>query len=144
MRRTQIVAGNSMGVLRREVPNHKFSQIFLKEWTIATNYHPEYLPHHQGICRRKFEPFKTIHASKIRGNVVEVSFRSRIRRKARNFVEFRRQVFALLLHNTVAIPHGWPLNTGLTVLWFTFFVAIVISYSNVQLISINNYDLSVT
>ena len=58
---------------------------------------------HQGICRRKFEPFKTIHASKIRGNVVEVSFRSRIRRKARNFAEFRRQVFALLLHNTVSV-----------------------------------------
>ena len=37
-----------------------------------------------------YEPFKTIHASKIRRNVVEVSFRSRIRRKARNFVEFRR------------------------------------------------------
>ena len=33
--------------------------------------------------------------------VVEVSFRSRVRRKAKNFVEFRRQVFALLLHNTV-------------------------------------------
>ena len=35
------------------------------------------------------------------GNVIEVSFRSRVRRKARNFFEFRRQVFALLLHNTV-------------------------------------------
>ena len=30
-----------------------------------------------------------------------VSFRSRIRRKARNFAKFRRQVFALLLHITV-------------------------------------------
>ena len=48
-----------------------------------------------------YEPFKTIHAPKIRRNVVEVSFRSRIRRKARNFVEFRRQVFVLILHNTV-------------------------------------------
>ena len=63
---------------------------------------------HQGICRRKFEPFKTIHASKICRNVVEVSFRSRIRRKARNFAEFHRQVFALLLHNTV------PVKTSIT------------------------------
>ena len=42
---TQIVAGNSMGVLHRAVPNHKFSQIFWKEWTIATNYRPKYSPH---------------------------------------------------------------------------------------------------
>ena len=35
------------------------------------------------------------------GNVVEVSFRTRIRRKAKDYVEFRRQVFALLLHNNV-------------------------------------------
>ena len=66
----------------------------------------ESLYRHQGICRWKFEPFKTIHTSKIRRNVVEVSFRSRICRKARNFVEFRRQVFALLLHNTV-YPLSW-------------------------------------
>ena len=61
---------------------------------------------HQGICCRKFEPFKTIHASKICRNVVEVLFRSRIRRKARNFVEFCRQVFVLLLYNTV-YPLSW-------------------------------------
>ena len=66
----------------------------------------ESLYRHQGICRWKFEPFKTIHTSKIRRNVVKVSFRSRICRKARNFVEFRRQVFALLLHNTV-YPLSW-------------------------------------
>ena len=35
------------------------------------------------------------------GKVVEVSFRTRIRRKAKDYVEFRRQVFALLLHNNV-------------------------------------------
>ena len=52
-RRTQIVAGNSMGVLHRAVPNHKFSQIFLKEWTIATNYRPEYSPHRTNF-RSKF------------------------------------------------------------------------------------------
>ena len=51
-RRTQIV-GNSMGVLHRAVPNHKFSQIFLKEWTIAMNYRPEYSPHGMNF-RSKF------------------------------------------------------------------------------------------
>ena len=42
-----------MGVLHRAVPNHKFSQIFLKEWTIATNYRPEYSPHRTNF-RSKF------------------------------------------------------------------------------------------
>ena len=115
-----IVAGNFMGVLHSVVTNHKFNQIFLRRMnnTIQRIFAPKirhierifarnFESHlrHQGICRRKFEPFKTIHASKIRGNVVEVSFRSRIRRKARNFAEFRRQMFALLLHNTVHV-HG--------------------------------------
>ena len=35
---------------------------------------------------------------------LKFSFRSRICRKAGNFVKFRRQVFALLLHNTVKFP----------------------------------------
>ena len=41
---------NSMGVLHRAVPNHKFNQIFLKEWRIATNYCPEYSPHRTNFC----------------------------------------------------------------------------------------------
>ena len=50
---TQIGAGNSRGVLHRAVPNHKFNQIFLKGWTIATNFRPEYLPHRTNF-RSKF------------------------------------------------------------------------------------------
>ena len=83
-----IVAGNFMGVLHSVVTNHKFNQIFLRRMnnTIQRIFARNFESHlrHQGICRRKCEPFKTIHASKIRGNVVEDSFRSRIRRKATN------------------------------------------------------------
>ena len=60
-RRTQIVAGNSMGVLHRAVPNHKFNHIFLKEWRIATNYHPEYSPHRTNF---RFEISSRINAIK--------------------------------------------------------------------------------
>ena len=41
-----------MGVLHRAVPNHKFNQIFLKEWRIARNYHPEYSPHRTNFCSK--------------------------------------------------------------------------------------------
>ena len=71
-RRTQIVAGNSMGVLHRAVPNHKFNQIFLKEWRIATNYHPEYSPHRTNF-RSKFQ----VALTPSRKNVAESSSRSK-------------------------------------------------------------------
>ena len=108
-----------MGVLHRAVPNHKFSQIFLKEWTIATNYCPEYSPHRTNF-RSKFRVALTLSRNmslkvgavqnntcleNSQNSISEVSFRSRIRRKARNFVELRRQMFALLLHNTVFTIH---------------------------------------
>ena len=51
---TQIMAGNSIGVLHRAVPNHKFNQIFLRRITIATNFHPEYSPHRMN-CLLKFQ-----------------------------------------------------------------------------------------
>ena len=48
---TEIVAGNSMEVLHGSVTNHKSNQIFLEEWTIATNFRSEYSPH-----RANFRP----------------------------------------------------------------------------------------
>ena len=119
MQRTQIVAGNSMGILHRVVLNHKFSPIFLKEWTIAMNYRPEYSPHKTNFnlkFRVALTPSRNM-SPKVRAvqnntclknsqKCRRSFFWSRIHRKARNFVEFRRQVFALLLLNTV-YPLPW-------------------------------------
>ena len=53
------------------------------------------------IILRKIARIKTIGVTKMRGNFVEVSFQAKFLRKATKSQEFRRNSFALLLHNTV-------------------------------------------
>ena len=50
---------------------------------------------------RKIARIKTIGVTKMRGNFVEISFQAKFLRKATKSQEFRRNSFALLLHNTV-------------------------------------------
>ena len=53
------------------------------------------------IIIRKVALIKTIGVTKMRGNFVEISFQTKFLRKAPKSQEFRRNSFALLLHNTV-------------------------------------------
>ena len=53
------------------------------------------------IIIRKIAQIKTIGVTKMRGNFVEISFQAKFLRKAMKSQEFRRNSFALLLHNTV-------------------------------------------
>ena len=53
------------------------------------------------IIIRKIAQIKTIGVTKMRGNFVEISFQAKFLRKATKSQEFRRNSFALLLHNTV-------------------------------------------
>ena len=126
-----VVAGNSMGVLQRAVPNQKFNQIFLKEWTIATNFRPEYSPHRTSF-RSKFRvaltPSRNMSPKvravqnntslensrgNCRGSFVSVKNSSKSR-------EFRRKMFALLLHNTVpSLTNHMKLLQPSTWLWGT-------------------------
>ena len=57
------------------------------------------------IIIRKTARIKTIGVTKMRGNFVEISFQAKFLRKATKSQEFRRNSFALLLHNTV-YPHS--------------------------------------
>ena len=53
------------------------------------------------IIIRKIARIKTIGVTKMRGNFVQISFQAKFLRKATKSQEFRRNSFALLLHNTV-------------------------------------------
>ena len=53
------------------------------------------------IIIRKIAQIKTIGVTKMQGNFVEVSFQAKFLRKTMKSQEFRRNSFALLLHNTV-------------------------------------------
>ena len=54
-----------------------------------------------GIIVRKIAQIKTIGVTKMRGNFIEISLQAKFLRKATKSQEFRRNSFALLLHNTV-------------------------------------------
>ena len=84
---TGIVAENSTGVLHRAVTNHKFNQIFLRRMNNSNTEQiftrnsscifaiKEYVAESLG-CSKQYMP------QKIHGNVIEVSFWSRIHQKA--------------------------------------------------------------
>ena len=50
---------------------------------------------------RKIAQIKTVNVTKMQGNFVEISFQAKFLQKATKSQEFRRNSFALLLHNTV-------------------------------------------
>ena len=60
------------------------------------------------IVIQKIARIKTIGVTKMRGNFVEISFQEKFLQKATKSQEFRRNSFALLLHNTVHLS-AWPL-----------------------------------
>ena len=62
------------------------------------------------IIIRKIARIKTIGVTKMRGNFVEVSFQAKFLRKATKSQEFRRNSFALLLHNIVHDVFTYNLN----------------------------------
>ena len=110
-----IVAGNFMGVLHSVVTNHKFNQIFLRRMNNTTNFRPENSPHRTNFrskFRVAFTPSRNL-SPKVRA-VQNNTCLENSRKCRRSFVsvknsskshEFRRQVFALLLHNTVGRLH---------------------------------------
>ena len=122
---TGIVAGNFMGVLHSVVTNHKFNQIFLRRINNTTNFRPENSPHRKNF-RPENSPYRTNFRSKFRvaftpsrnlspkvRAVQNNTCLENSRKCRRSFVsvknssksqEFRRQVFALLLHNTLDDP----------------------------------------
>ena len=53
------------------------------------------------IIVRKIAQIKTIGVTKMQGNFVDISFQAKFLRKAIKSQEFRRNSFALVLHNTV-------------------------------------------
>jgi len=59
--------------------------------------------HAKRISVRKIVQIKTIGVMKMRGNFMEISFEPKFLQKALKSQEFRRNLFALLLHNTVAL-----------------------------------------
>ena len=68
------------------------------------------------IIVRKITQIKTIGVTKVQGNFVEISLQAKFLRKATKSQEFRRNLFALLLHNTVHLSEerhfestvSWP------------------------------------
>ena len=62
------------------------------------------------VIIRKIARIKTIGVTKMRGNFVEISFQAKFLRKATKSQEFRRNSFALLLHNTVHANLGSPVS----------------------------------
>ena len=58
------------------------------------------------IIIRKIARIKTIGVTKMRGGFVEISFQAKFLRKATKSQEFCRNLFALLLHNTVERLHS--------------------------------------
>ena len=112
---TGIVAGNFMGVLHSVVTNHKFNQIFLRRMNNTTNFRPENSPHRTNFrskFRVAFTPSRNL-SPKVRA-VQNNTCLENSRKCRRRFVsvknsskspKFRRQVFALLLHNTVGRLH---------------------------------------
>ena len=112
-----IVAGNFMGVLHSVVTNYKFNQIFLRRMnnTIQRIFAPKNSPHRTNFrskFRVAFTPSRNL-SPKVRA-VQNNTCLENSRKCRRSFVsvknsskshEFRRQVFALLLHNTVGRLH---------------------------------------
>ena len=72
---------------------------FREERIIARKFTVNYRA--KRIIVRKITRIKTIGVTKMRGNFIEISFRAKLLRKAPKSQEFRRNSFALLLHNTV-------------------------------------------
>ena len=71
-------------------------------WKFAMNHRAK------RIIIRKIAWIKTIGVTKMWGNFVEISFQAKFLQKATKSQEFRRNLLALLLHNTV-----WYVNVSL-------------------------------
>ena len=83
----------------------KIASTFWEERIIARKFgvnHPA-----KWIIVRKIARIKTIGVTKMGGNFDEISFQAKFLRKATKSQEFRRNLFGLLLHNTVSL---WGFN----------------------------------
>ena len=99
---------NALGLLINNRSNFREERIIVRKMT-ATFWEERIIAWKFGmnhpakrIIIRKIARIKTIGVTKMRGNFVEVSFQAKFLRKATKSQEFRRNSFALLLHNTVA------------------------------------------
>ena len=86
----------------------KFAATFREEQIIARKFGVNHRA--KRISIQKIARIKTTGVTKMRGNFVKISFQVKFLRKATN-QEFRRNSFALLLHNTVSwqvisFPHN--------------------------------------
>ena len=77
----------------------KIAATFREEQIIARKFGMNHLT--KRIIIQKIARIKTIGVTKMQGNFVEISFQAKFLRKATKSQEFRRNSFALLLHNTV-------------------------------------------
>ena len=98
---------NALGLVINNRSNFRGERIIVRK--IATTFRGERIivrkfgVNHRAkrIIIRKIARIKTIGVTKMRGNFVEISFQAKFLQKATKSQEFRRNSFALLLHNTV-------------------------------------------
>ena len=98
---------NALGLLINNRSNFRDERIIVRK--IAATFREERIiarkfeVNHRAkqIIIRKTARIKTIGVMEMRGNFVEISFEAKFLRKATKSQEFRRNSFALLLHNTV-------------------------------------------
>ena len=106
---SEVCFENARGLLINDRSNFRDERIIVRK--IATTFRKEriivrkFTVNHRAIriIVRKIARIKTIGVTKMRGNIVEISFQAKFLRKATKSQEFRRNSFALLLHNTVSI-----------------------------------------
>ena len=99
---------NALGLLINNRSNFREEQIIVRK--IAATFREgqiivrKFGVNHRAkrIIIRKITWIKTIGVTKMWGNSVEISFQVKFLRKATESQEFRRNSFALLLHNTVS------------------------------------------
>ena len=98
---------NALGLLINNRSNFREERMIVRK--IAATFREEriiarkFTVNHRAkrIIVRKIAQIKTIGVTKVQGNFVEISFQAKFLRKAPKSQEFRRNSFALLLHNTV-------------------------------------------
>ena len=117
---SELYVKNALGLLINNRSNfweeriivRKIAATFREEWIIARKFGVNHWA--KRIIIRKVVPVKTIGVTKMRGNFMEISFQAKFLRKATKSREFRRDSFALLLHNTVHVhtecKYGGPLG----------------------------------
>ena len=106
---------NARGLLINNRLNFRDERIIVRK--IATTFRKERIilqkfavSHHAKRTIQKITRIKTIGVTKMRGNFIEISFQAKFLQKATKSQEFRRNLFALLLHNIVLRNSNYMYN----------------------------------